>query len=166
MLDELMSSILITWMPTVAKQGCTGHHVIMGWFAGGHPLDDCTGMDCVIHNPSGHHMRHWPQQWQPNGVLARICAHGQAHPDPDQFALWLAQGSEGLAIHECDGCCAYPSHTQTHHRTVADVESELSVLKMVRDLLESSGVPEVRPTAQEAALRTELRHLQHRDRHQ
>ncbi len=135
----------------------------MNAFAGGHPLDDCAGMECVIHNPSGHHMQDWPQRWRANGVLDRICADGQAHPDPDQFALWLAQGRESLAVHECDGCCAYPLRAQTRRRTAADVASELSMLRMVRDVIKDSGVSAPNPTPLEAELREELRRLQHRD---
>jgi hypothetical protein len=136
----------------------------MDRFAGSHSLDDCMGMDCVIHNPSGHHMRDWPQRWRATDVLDRVCEHGQAHPDPDQFMLWLAQGYETLAVHECDGCCAYPSHAQTDHRTAADVESELSMLKTVRDVIKNSGAPAARPTVLDEILRDELERFRHRDK--
>ncbi|MBF9349272.1 hypothetical protein HA138_05745 [Mycobacteroides chelonae] len=131
----------------------------MSGFAAGHPPDDCAGLDCVIHNPSSHHMHDWPQRWRANGVLDRICVHGQAHPDPDQFALWVARGWERFAVHECDKCCAYEGCVQTGHRTAADIESELSLLKTVREVLASRGA--VVPGIQlEETLRSELRRLQ------
>lgn len=113
-------------------------------------------MDCVIHNPSSHHMLDWPQHWRRNGVLDRICEHGQAHPDPDQFALWVTRGWERFAAHECDGCCAYEGYAQVVDRDAADIESELSLLRTVRETLASRGAPDLGPTALEATLREEL----------
>ncbi|WP_139361370.1 MULTISPECIES: hypothetical protein [unclassified Mycobacterium] len=131
----------------------------MSGFAAGHPRDDCVGMDCVIHNPSSHHMHDWPQRWWANGVLDRICVHGQAHPDPDQFALWVARGWERFAVHECDGCCAHEGCVQIGHRTAADIESELSLLKAVREVLASRGAATPGPKLEET-LRGELQQLQ------
>jgi len=66
----------------------------------------CEGRSCVIHNPSQHHMRDWPERWNwaTKGV-ERICPHGIGHPDPDSVAYWKLKGREGLALHGCDGCC-------------------------------------------------------------
>lgn len=140
----------------------------MGEYLVGHPLDECVGMACVIHNPSGHHMDSWPAQWRSAGVLVRICTHSLAHPDPDQFGLWVAQQREHLVVHECDGCCADPSTTQpAHPRTVADVNSDLSILKMVRDVMSEFGTRAVRPTELDQTLHRERDRLErdwlHRD---
>lgn len=106
-------------------------------------------------------MRDWLQRCRPNGVLDRICVHGQAHPDPDQFALWVARGWERFAVHECDGCCAHEGCVQIGHRTAADVESELSLLRTVRDVLTTRGVSAPGPELEES-LRTELRRMRGR----
>ncbi|SLH89278.1 Uncharacterised protein [Mycobacteroides abscessus subsp. abscessus] len=105
-------------------------------------------------------MDSWPQRWRPNGVVDRICAHGIAHPDPDQFELWVTYQCEFLAVHECDGCCADPSTTQpARPRTIADVESDLSILKMVRDVMNESDIPAVRPTELDKDLLSEREQL-------
>lgn len=92
-----------------------------------HPADNCGGQPCVIHNPTGHHMRSWPLHWRGDrGIFERICPHGVGHPDPDQFAYWeqarkswrpplsadviddlypLGNPFDGLGVHGCDGCC-------------------------------------------------------------
>lgn len=108
-------------------------------------------------------MLDWRQRWRSNGVLDRICVHGHAHPDPDQFALWVARGWERFAAHECDGCCAYEGYVQTGHRSADDIESELSLLRTVREVLASRSAPDPRSTALEATLRRELQQLQDRD---
>lgn len=54
-----------------------------------HPMDNCAGESCVIHNPSDHHMRAWTLNWRDDRRLfERICPHGIGHPDPDQFEFW------------------------------------------------------------------------------
>lgn len=66
----------------------------------------CTGEVCVIHNPTGHHMRTWPLHWRTDrGIFERICPHGTGHPDPDHLPRWKALGWEINAVHGCDGCC-------------------------------------------------------------
>ena len=77
-----------------------------------HPMDNCAGEPCVIHNPTDHHMREWPLHWRNDRVLfERICPHGVGHPDPDQFAFWDRMAAKGYAmyeamgVHGCDGCC-------------------------------------------------------------
>ena len=90
--------------------------------------------------------------------MNRMCAHGQAHPDPDQFPLWLVRGWERFAAHECDGCCAYEGYTQISHCAAADIESELSLLRTVREVLVSRGAA-VPGTELEESLRSELRRM-------
>lgn len=92
-----------------------------------HPMDNCVGTRCVIHNPSDHHMRTWPLVWRNDRKLfERTCPHGVGHPDPDQFEFWKKAAKEwrppinadviddlyppsnpyeGMGIHGCDGCC-------------------------------------------------------------
>ncbi|AMU58948.1 hypothetical protein [Mycobacteroides abscessus] len=91
-----------------------------------HPMDNCAGTLCVIHNPSDHHMRAWPLVWRNDRKLfERTCPHGVGHPDPDQFGYWekarrawrppvnadvidgpeVSNPYDGMGIHGCDGCC-------------------------------------------------------------
>ena len=77
-----------------------------------HPRGDCAGENCAIHDPSLHHMRHWPVLLRPDrGFMAeRLCPHGIGHPDPDS-GTWMAvhdpvQWADG--VHGCDGCCMPP----------------------------------------------------------
>tara|TARA_R110000787_G_scaffold16774_5_gene52582 strand:+ start:3125 stop:3385 length:261 start_codon:yes stop_codon:yes gene_type:complete len=63
-----------------------------------HPRAKCKGPNCVIHNPSDHHMRDWPLHWREDrGIFERICPHGVGHPDPDDISIDTTHG--------CDGCC-------------------------------------------------------------
>lgn len=65
---------------------------------GVHPPEKCAGDACVIHNPSDHHMKEWPMDWnQQRGMMFRLCEHFVGHPDPDDRAPDRA--------HQCDGCC-------------------------------------------------------------
>lgn len=96
---------------------------------GVHPEGTCALEHCVVHNPSGHHMRGWKTHWrQDRGIMERICPHGIGHPDPDDMAfhahriqqearnledLGMQEEAvraldeiEGLGVHGCDGCCA------------------------------------------------------------
>ncbi|WP_125078773.1 hypothetical protein [Mycobacterium sp. P7213] len=92
-----------------------------------HPMDNCAGRRCVVHNPSDHHMRDWPLVWRNDrGIFERRCPHGIGHPDPDQFEFWAQARKrwrpalsadvidgpyppqnpyDGIGIHGCDGCC-------------------------------------------------------------
>lgn len=71
-----------------------------------HPESACTHRECVIHNPTDHHMADWPLVWRAvGGVFERRCEHGIGHVDPDQFAYWRETGQEGMGVHGCDGCC-------------------------------------------------------------
>ena len=63
-----------------------------------HAYSVCQGRPCTVHNLSDHPLRSWPQQWNSLiGYMERVCPHGVAHIDPDEFKLFLA--------HACDGCC-------------------------------------------------------------
>jgi hypothetical protein len=75
------------------------HELVGGQvLVGVHKKTDCLGEYCVIHNPSNHHMKEWPQNWRPDRqMMERICPHGVGHPDPDDISL--------DTMHGCDGCC-------------------------------------------------------------
>ena len=72
--------------------------------AGVHAEAECRG-PCVLHRPSGHHMREWRLLWRwDRHVFERTCEHGVGHPDPDDRYVGLPHpGSQG--VHGCDGCC-------------------------------------------------------------
>lgn len=74
---------------------------------------------CPFHEPSDHPMRDWPITLRASGLVERRCHHvgddgyGCGHPDPDSLAYLRRhdpEGSAGLGIHGCDGCCtgSYP----------------------------------------------------------
>jgi hypothetical protein len=66
---------------------------------GVHLAAQCAGAECLIHNPTHHHMRRWPLLWlDDQKVFARLCEHGYAHPDPDSWG-------HGEHPSGCDGCC-------------------------------------------------------------
>ncbi len=62
-------------------------------------------------------------------------------------------------VHESEGRCAHEGYTQPAHRTEADIESELSLLKAVRDVLVTRGAIAPGPTTLEESLRRELQSL-------
>lgn len=70
----------------------------------------CQGRNCVIHNPSDHHMRDWPKRFhQPSQQTSRVCEHGFGHPDPDDVAYWREIEKRRISTsHDCDGCCTAP----------------------------------------------------------
>lgn len=57
-----------------------------------HPKDKCAGENCVIHNPTDHHMREWKTCWRADkGIIERLCPKcGTFVVDPDCEA-WLEQ---------------------------------------------------------------------------
>jgi hypothetical protein len=71
----------------------------------------CHGQFCVIHNPSDHHLRHWPMIMRETTLIERHCQHGVGHPDPDSYRALnrIHYGQEdyeyGFGYHGCDGCC-------------------------------------------------------------
>lgn len=71
-----------------------------------HNAELCQGRNCIIHNPSDHHMRNWPLTWRGDkGVFERHCPHGTGHPDPDDADYLISHGREAWTIHGCDSCC-------------------------------------------------------------
>ncbi len=77
-----------------------------------HGATRCHDTYCTIHNPSTHHMLHWVQAWDGEGMV-RVCPHGQDHPDPDASAWgWRS-------AHPCDGCCDF----QTPNEMLTDLKA-------------------------------------------
>ncbi len=71
-----------------------------------HGHRQCGGRVCIIHKPTGHHMRDWPLLWRDDrNIWERICLHGVGHPDPDQIPYWEESNQSWQTIHGCCGCC-------------------------------------------------------------
>lgn len=71
-----------------------------------HPIAQCEGRPCVIHDPTPHKMREWPVNMRASGLMERLCEHGIGHPDPDSvWYLENVRGWYGYDVHGCDGCC-------------------------------------------------------------
>lgn len=84
-------------------------HILSGRRVRTHTLKNCTGRNCVIHNPSKHRMVAWPRNLRDDtGRIERVCPHGVGHPDPDDVAYWVTKGQDARTLwtHGCDGCCA------------------------------------------------------------
>lgn len=82
---------------------------------GVHSELDCHGMPCVVHSPTQHHMRGWDLRFRrKRGIFERLCPHGFAHPDPDQFPHWRASGALHQAMHSCCGCCGEREARRVH----------------------------------------------------
>lgn len=68
-----------------------------------HVRAQCQGQPCTIHHRSKHAMRAFPQRWNPaRAIVERVCPHGYAHPDPDE---WAVRVGHDAGEHRCDGCC-------------------------------------------------------------
>lgn len=76
-----------------------------------HKADVCAGQACAIHNPSDHVMKDMPMVLREDSfkyaMPERVCPHGIGHPDPDSVAWYAQQGTHGMGVHGCDGCCRY-----------------------------------------------------------
>lgn len=76
-----------------------------------HGLSMCEGRNCVIHNPSDHHMREWVISWDFSDYpvrAMRICEHGVHHVDPDHIGwlkTWMAP--EIIEKNTCEGIDRY-----------------------------------------------------------
>lgn len=73
-----------------------------------HSPEQCAGRNCVLHNPSNHHMRDWDinVRWDKGMLFERLCEHEVGHPDPDSVAFFEEIGIEGMDVHGCCGDCA------------------------------------------------------------
>ena len=69
-----------------------------------HAADFCdTEFPCSIHRRSNHPMRPFPQTWcGQHNIMERLCPHGLAHPDPDDY---LVRTEQVATAHPCDDCC-------------------------------------------------------------
>jgi len=71
-----------------------------------HPIEDCAGRHCCIHNPSDHHMTTWPLVWREDRqYMERRCPHNTGHPDPDSLRWNREFRNRDMGVHGCDGCC-------------------------------------------------------------
>lgn len=86
-----------------------------------HAADVCDQeFPCSIHRRSPHPMRAFPQTWcGQHHIMERLCPHGLAHPDPDDYLVrtkqvgttppdpddYQAKTPVSDATHPCDGCC-------------------------------------------------------------
>lgn len=74
-----------------------------------HDPSNCAGTNCAIHNPSDHPLNSAKLIIRADsfkfGLIERICSHGIGHSDPDSVAYFEQQGTHGMGVHGCDGCC-------------------------------------------------------------
>lgn len=74
-----------------------------------HKASVCDGENCAIHNPSDHPLKDAKLVVRADsfkhGLIERFCQHGIGHSDPDSVAYFAKQGSHGMGVHGCDGCC-------------------------------------------------------------
>lgn len=47
----------------------------------------------------------WPYNWSAEGLMERICPHGEYHPDADVISWHEGNGDNWILVHNCDGCC-------------------------------------------------------------
>ncbi len=83
---------------------------------GVHPKWQCAAQRCPIHNPTKHLMAGWPQTFNRDLGMLRLCPHGKLHPDPD--------GREGTTCTACDGCCRSQVGTQAAQKQDVDVQKQ------------------------------------------
>lgn len=71
---------------------------------GGDPVADADDdYACCVHAPSAHPLSREPLRFNNlSGVMWRLCAHGELHPDPDDLKIRFRFD---LGVHPCDGCC-------------------------------------------------------------
>lgn len=74
-----------------------------------HKASVCDGESCAIHAPSDHPLKDAKiiirSDAFKHGLVERFCDHGIGHSDPDSVAFYARQGSHGMGVHGCDGCC-------------------------------------------------------------
>lgn len=128
-----------------------------------HPLERCDSTRsivdlpeprlkwCGIHRPSAHPLRGagrvlWTTGARP--MVLRVCAHNQAHPDPDE-AAWmkyreLVDHGDLMPDHKdvCDGCCVPRPEDIRHmtravkrleHQRVAEIAAKEKALHEIRE---------------------------------
>jgi hypothetical protein len=80
-----------------------------------HEPYECVGENCTIHDPSDHHMKDWPQEWdQSRRIMMRVCSHGDMHIDPDEpgYLSCVWDNSQAVPRLVCDACCYYEEYVQ------------------------------------------------------
>jgi hypothetical protein len=78
-----------------------------------HRPEECLPEACPFHRPSGHPLERFPAvyNFERRGLVERLCAHGEPHPDPDHLAQSdrerPSQSGVEARFHRqrCDGCC-------------------------------------------------------------
>jgi hypothetical protein len=101
------------------------------------PAECRKGLPCTIHSPSGHHMRTWPQAWDPgSGMVMRVCKHDATHPDPDDLRIQGAGSLLGmLRVTEHDCCpfeCCIPEDYKTALNTKMNTHAVFPSSKLPR----------------------------------
>lgn len=78
-----------------------------------HLPEECLPVACPFHRPSGHPLERYRAviDFETEGLVVRICDHGEMHPDPDALSALSSRRGESAtnvrATHRraCDGCC-------------------------------------------------------------
>jgi hypothetical protein len=78
-----------------------------------HLPEECLPDACPFHRPSGHPLERYRAvyDFDRRGLVARICAHGELHPDPDELARLDRERASERGVEarfhrrRCDGCC-------------------------------------------------------------
>lgn len=90
-----------------------------------HKAEICEGQTCAIHNPSDHKMnaakmvlRSDPFKY---AMPERFCEHGIGHPDHDSVTWYAQQGTHGMGVHGCDGCCISDPDDNPYGLTMEDI---------------------------------------------
>ena len=78
----------------------------------------CKGPNCVLHNPSKHHMVKWPMILRASLLVERRCPCGIGHPDPDSVAYFAGVNPEyaPLNVHGCCGDCSLDGYLKNEKR--------------------------------------------------
>lgn len=69
----------------------------------------CENQPCAIHHASDHPLAEKPRAWA-NGIIYRVCDHGEYHPDYDSLVYILDRDGKIGIIHTCclQKCCGIP----------------------------------------------------------
>lgn len=88
-----------------------------------HHRTHCRGRYCAVHNPSNHHMKDWPQQFEPKLYeMYRICPHGHKHHDPDHIDYMVSSGkrTRGSFGYTIACMCGRPPFPQAVKKIIAE----------------------------------------------